>query len=233
MPRSFVELLALLILISFFCFVVVVYSLSKVTVVWSTNDPTRVVFACRKPPFNLNYSFSAATNGTFFDTRTGYLASFVFYGNKRLGEFPVTQAKVRGGVIVLKSGEVLFGYFIIKNGKLLFGLKPFDGLEFFSSFAEFTHLAMTGGGLVLDNGIVHKNFWKVESLPKYIAENKHFSFIALTKDKKLIGGVCHGLTPVQLAQQKQDEWIFILRLDGGSQTRSFKGRLIGNNAVGL
>jgi len=67
-----------------------------------------LTFSSTSPPFQPNQPFKAAVNGVFYCTRTGKLASLVWWEGKELGRLSV---KCRGGLVCTKEGTVLAGYF--------------------------------------------------------------------------------------------------------------------------
>jgi hypothetical protein len=207
------------------------------TKVW-TALALAVTFATSHPPYNENFSFASAINGTFYDTKTGYLASLLFVDGKKIGEFPVTSTKVRGAFVCLKSGYVLVGYFKVIQGKLHFSTKTVgeNGLICDENFWKQVSWAVTGGGLFLLEGKAVRNVRKREELPSRIVNLSRYSFLLLHNDEKTITGcVSYKHSPYEVARALEGKYLAMLRLDGGSSVIVFKGKKPRsvNNAIGV
>lgn len=208
------------------------------TKVW-TALALSVLFATQHPPYNTDLAFRVAINGTFYDAKTGSLASLLFVDGKKLGEFPVQSTRVRGGFVCLVSGEVWAGYFKVYKGKLYFSdntLLNDVGIPCDEHFWKITKWAVTGGGLFLMNGKIVQGVGRREGLSSYIVNHPRFSFLLLHKDRKTITG-CISTTrsPYEIAKMLEGKYLAMLRLDGGSSVIVFRGkkpRWI-NNAIGI
>jgi hypothetical protein len=196
-------------------------------------------FATSKPPYNTNLKFSKATNGTFYDPKTKYIASLLFVNGQFLGQFPIHSSKVRGGIACTKSGYILVGYFKIVNNKLYFSETPLltdDGIPCDTQFWNEIKWALTGGGLYLLHSKPVRNVHKKENLSQYITKHPKYSFILVHQDMRTITiGISTKTPPEKLAQKLQGKYFAMLRLDGGSSTKFFSGSLpkSTNNAIGI
>jgi len=183
------------------------------------------------PPYNTDIAFTAAVNGVFYNTKSPHnLASFVFWQGKRLGEFPVTETKVRSALVCYSDGKVEVGYMEVKSGKYLFNGAPLDLTK--------VKYAFTGGGLFLwgDKTFTARQVARKENLSLYITTHPRYSAILVHKDKKTISLiVVSGTPPSSLAKTLKGKYYALLRLDGGSATIAFKGKMPKwvNNAVGF
>lgn len=205
-----------------------------------------LLFSCNKPPFNLDITYSSAINGTFYDTKSGYLAGLLIVDGKKIGEFPITSSKVRGGFVCFKSGYVEAGYFKVIDNKLYFSRNHLTyshlpeksrGTVVNDEFLKQVKWAITGGGLFLLEGEPVKRVGAKENLSSYIVNHKRYSALLLHKDKKTITGIIvRGIKPEELAKSLVGKYSALLRLDGGSSTTYFKNKKKPswiNNCVGV
>lgn len=157
-------------------------------------------------------------NGVFYDTKTDRLASLVVFGGKVYGHYPNKKFKSIGGVVCYKDGKVEFGYFSDDGGK--FNGKPVKWQDVLWAF--------TGGGLFIKDGrlVGAKDWFRKEPFGRRIYNHNKFSFIALTKDGRLLLGVSYSAPPTTVAKLILNRYnvIGMLRLDGGSSTCHWKGK---------
>jgi hypothetical protein len=196
----------------------------------ATAIASTLIIACSKPLVNLNLKFRAAVNGVFFCTKTGYLASLVWWHGKEIAPLP---AKVRrGGLVCYKSGVIEAGYFAWRGNKL-----TFNGKEIKPSHVLW---AVSGGGLWLINGraLSLREVKQRETLNDRILTCKDFSFILVWKDRRRVtlGVSKGGASPERLARIYSKSFYAMLRLDGGRETYYFRNRKKPkwvNNAIGV
>jgi hypothetical protein len=174
--------------------------------------------------------FKAAVNGVFFCTKTGYLASLVWWQGKEIAPLP---AKVRrGGLVCYKDGSIEAGYWQWKGNKLTFNGKEIK--------PDQTLWALSGGGLWVVNGkaLRLKEVKQRETLNDRILTCKDFSFILVWKDRRRVtlGISKNGASPERLARIYSGSFYAMLRLDGGRETFYFRNRKKPrwvNNAIGV
>jgi hypothetical protein len=189
-----------------------------------------LILASNRPPVNRDLKFSAAVNGVFFCTKTGYLASLVWWHGKEIAPLPANVR--RGGLVCYRNGYVEAGYFEWKGGKVTFNgkvIKPNEVLW-----------AISGGGLWVVNGraLSLREVKQRETLNDRILTCKDYAFFLVWKDRRKVtlGISKDGATPERLAQIYSGSFYAMLRLDGGRETFYFHNRRKPkwlNNAIGV